>query len=60
MYNFHKNGDLGVSVMSTVGQTARGRDLEIVLIFVITRRRMTASANHSLTIFRRETTLVLM
>ena len=60
MSNIHKNGDLGESAMSTVGQTERGRDLEIVLIFVIMKRRMTASVNLSSTIFRRETTLALM
>ena len=60
MANIDKNGDHGESAMSTVGQTERERDLEIVLIFAIMKRRMTASVNHSSTIFRRETTLALM
>ena len=46
--------------MSTVVQMERGRDLEIVLILVITKRMMTASVSLSLTTFRRETTPVLM
>ena len=58
--NFYKNGDLGASAMSTVVQMEGGRDLEIVLILVITKRMMTASVSLSLTIFRRETTPVLM
>ena len=46
--------------MSTVAQMEGGRDLEIVLILVTTKRMMTANVSLSLTIFRRETTPVLM